>query len=85
MLRASAGQWFTLPMAVSEDLAKKVRACQQSGVQTIVTRPEADRTYWEIDLTKPILFLLGNKGTGLSAELVDIADEVIRISSLPIP
>ncbi|MGF1578858.1 MAG: TrmH family RNA methyltransferase [Gemmataceae bacterium] len=83
VLRASAGQWFTLPMAVSEDLAEKVRACQQTGVQTIATRPEADRTYWEIDLTKPTLFLLGNEGAGLSAELVDIADEAIRIPLEP--
>ncbi len=83
VLRASAGEWFKLPMAVSDNLAETICESQQAGVQIIATLPEADRTYWELDLTKPTLFLLGNEGAGLSAELANLADEAIRIPLEP--
>ena len=79
VLRASAGQWFRLPMAVSLDLKVTVRACQQAGMQVVATLPNAPLTYWEIDWRHPTLILLGNEGAGLSPELAALADLQIRI------
>ncbi len=79
VLRASAGQWFRLPMAVSQDLTAAVRECQQAGMQVIATLPSAQLTYWEVDWRCPSLILLGNEGAGLSAELAALADLQVRI------
>ncbi len=79
VLRASAGQWFRLPMAVSPDLTVTVRECQQARMQVIATLPSAKLTYWEVDWRCPSLILLGNEGAGLSAELVALADLQVRI------
>ena len=73
VLRASAGQWFRLPMAVSPDLTAVVRECQQHLTQVVATVPSAKMTYWELDLRRPTLILLGNEGAGLSAELEALA------------
>jgi RNA methyltransferase, TrmH family len=39
VLRASAGQWFRLPMAVSDDLLAEVNRHQKQGVQVAATDP----------------------------------------------
>jgi TrmH family RNA methyltransferase len=79
VLRASAGQWFRLPMMVSTDLKATVRQCQQAGMQVVATLPTASLTYWQADWRHPSLILLGNEGAGLSAELAALADLQVKI------
>ncbi|MEB3338250.1 MAG: RNA methyltransferase [Leptolyngbyaceae bacterium] len=79
VLRASAGQWFRLAMTVSSDLKMSVQQCQQQGMQVVATLPDAPLTYWEADLKRPTLILLGNEGAGLSQELADLADIQVKI------
>ncbi len=83
VLRATAGQWFRLPMATSPDLAKTIVQCQQQGIQVVATQPLAARTYWEVDLRSPTLILFGNEGAGLSPEVADLADIAVRIPLSP--
>ncbi|BAZ32352.1 tRNA/rRNA methyltransferase SpoU [Cylindrospermum sp. NIES-4074] len=83
VLRASAGQWFRLEMAVSEDLKAIVQQSQQAGMQVVATLPNASLTYWQIDWRQPSLILLGNEGAGLSADLAAIADKQVKIPLSP--
>ncbi|MEH2032181.1 MAG: RNA methyltransferase [Nostoc sp.] len=83
VLRASAGQWFRLATAVTEDLKATVQQSQQAGMQVVATLPSATLTYWEVDWRKPSLILLGNEGAGLSADLAAIADRQVRIPLSP--
>jgi TrmH family RNA methyltransferase len=79
VLRASAGQWFRLPLGVSHDLRSLVASYQQQGVQVIATTSYTDKSYWDVDLRHPTLLLLGNEGAGLSDELLDLADLRVKI------
>lgn len=79
VLRASAGQWFRLPMAVSPDLSTVVQECKTTGIQVIATTPQASLNYWEVDWQSPSLILLGNEGAGLSKELLALADVQVTI------
>jgi RNA methyltransferase, TrmH family len=83
VLRATAGQWFRLPMAITPDLKATVQQAKQAGMQAIATLPSATLTYWEVDWRKPSLILLGNEGAGLSAELAAMADLRVRIPLSP--
>ncbi|MFM7364425.1 MAG: TrmH family RNA methyltransferase [Cuspidothrix sp.] len=83
VLRASAGQWFRVHKAVSEDLKATVKQCQQAGMQVVATLPSADLTYWQVDWRKPSLILLGNEGAGLSADLAALADIQVKIPLSP--
>ena len=74
VLRASAGQWFRLPMQVSKDLKATVTEAKLAGMQVVATLPSAHLTYWQINWQKPSLILLGNEGAGLSTELAKMAD-----------
>ncbi len=79
VIRASAGQWFRLPMAVSEDLKATVQLAKNAGMQIAATLPSATLTYWEVDWCKPSLILLGNEGAGLSREIAAMADVTVNI------
>ncbi|MDJ0581597.1 RNA methyltransferase [Crocosphaera sp.] len=79
VLRASAGAWFQVPMFVSSDLKSVVEKYKNNGVNIVATLPNATQTYWDLQLTKPTLILLGNEGSGLSDSLVSLADELVSI------
>ena len=79
VLRASAGAWFQLPMAVSTDLSTQVSHCQNQGMQILATMPDASLSYWEVDLQVPTLIVLGNEGAGLSEDLTNLANLQVRI------
>lgn len=83
VLRASAGQWFRLPMAVSPDLKTIVQTAKEAQMQVVATSPSATLTYWQVDWSKPSLILLGNEGAGLSAELKNLADLQVKIPLSP--
>jgi TrmH family RNA methyltransferase len=83
VLRASAGQWFRLATAVSDDLRATVQQSQEAGMQVVATLPTANLTYWEVDWQKPSLILLGNEGAGLSADLAAMADKQVKIPLSP--
>jgi TrmH family RNA methyltransferase len=79
VLRASAGQWFRLPIAASPDLKTEILRYKSQGMQIVATQPDAALTYWEIDLRVPTLILLGNEGAGLSDHLAQLADQQVKI------
>lgn len=79
VLRASAGEWFRLPVTVTDNLISTIRQQQQQKIQVIATVPQASKTYWEIDFSRPSLILLGNEAAGLTAELIALADEQVTI------
>ncbi|GAB4150727.1 MAG: RNA methyltransferase [Cyanobacteria bacterium J069] len=79
VLRATAGQWFRLPMGVTDDLTPVVQAFRSTGGQVIATLPDASQTCWQTDFTQPTLILLGNEGAGLSPALAALADTSVSI------
>ncbi len=79
VLRASAGEWFKLPIAVTENLPAIIEDFRDRKGQVIATVPGATMTYWEIDFNRPTLLLLGNEGAGLSDRLIDLADIKVNI------
>ena len=81
VLRASVGEWFRVPIATQQNIAEVVTQHQQNGVQVIATTSKTEKSYWDIDFTRPSLILLGNEGAGLSDELITLAsvDEWSRI------
>ena len=83
VLRASAGQWFRLPMTVSSDLKDVVYQYRAQGIQVVATIPNATMSYWELNLQPPTLIMLGNEAAGLRADLAALADQQVKIPLMP--
>ncbi|MGL5510758.1 MAG: TrmH family RNA methyltransferase, partial [Microcoleaceae cyanobacterium] len=49
------------------------------GIQIFATVPTAQLSYWQVDMKKPTILLLGNEGGGLSQELINLADQQVQI------
>lgn len=82
VLRASAGQWFRLPICVS-DLGQQLSQWRQQGVQIVGTRAQADIRYWDLDLRPPTVILLGNEGAGLSSAALEQVTHQVYIPQAP--
>ncbi len=79
VVRGSAGEWFNLHKVISENLKDEVLKLQSQGLQVLATVPNSNINYWEIDLRKPTLIVLGNEGSGISQDLIDLADYSVKI------
>ncbi|ELR98037.1 RNA methyltransferase [Gloeocapsa sp. PCC 73106] len=82
VLRASTGAWFKLSMGMTSSLSSLIKNYQQQGTQIIATLPQAEKTYWDLDLTIPSIILIGNEGAGLSTELASLADQRVKIPQI---
>ena len=81
-LRASAGSAFRVPV-VAEKSAAAFAALAERKITVFAAVPASSDTdaipCSRADLTGPAAFLIGNEGSGLSAELLDRADQRIAI------
>lgn len=77
VLRSTAGQWFRSPPIVT-DLPLFLKQQAASSVQILAACVEG-KSFWESDLTRPTLFLLGNEGGGLSSEIRALATGKISV------
>ena len=77
VLRSAAGQWFRSP-PVTVDLPSFLEYQSSLSVQILAASAEG-RSYWDIDLTRPTIFLLGNEGNGLSPGVRALASGTISI------
>ncbi|MEM7769926.1 MAG: RNA methyltransferase [Cyanobacteria bacterium P01_A01_bin.37] len=83
VLRASAGQWFRLPMMTSSALEEDLKRAQDAGIQIVATSANSPLAYWNIDLTIPTIIVAGNEGAGLSESIVALSDKQVCIPISP--
>lgn len=82
VLRATAGQWFRLPMQTIPSLAS-LDSLATLDVQLVATVPTAPLDHWDLDLRQPTVFLMGNEGAGLSEQAMDLATHRVKIPLAP--
>jgi TrmH family RNA methyltransferase len=76
VLRAGQGAHFLLNIVEEADLEAFLRGfCGQSLALT----PHAGQTIYDIDMKPLTAFLIGNEGAGLSAQLLQAADQQVAI------
>jgi RNA methyltransferase, TrmH family len=78
-IRASMGSILRLPIVHIGNIVSFMKTCKQKGYQTVATVLTGDRTYFDIDLKKPTVVILGQEGAGLPQEVTSNIDLQIRI------
>ena len=66
VLRAAQGAHFSLNISEQVDLSTVLRQLSMPGVATVV---DDATSLYELDLNRPVAWLLGNEGAGLSPDL----------------
>lgn len=82
-IRASMGSILRLPVVRLNDGTAFVRTCKERGMQTVATVLSGERSCFDVDLTKPTVFVLGQEGSGLPHAIVADIDLRIHIPMAP--
>jgi len=77
VVRASKGTVFSVPVA-SDTTAATIAWAQRHGIRMVVTTPETEVRYTDVDLTGPVAIVVGAEKHGVSQALLD-AGERVRI------
>ncbi|MCT9934293.1 RNA methyltransferase [Planotetraspora sp. A-T 1434] len=78
-VRASAGSLFHLPVVTGTPVAQAVRQAREAGLTILAADGAGTRTLDDVDLGRPTAWLFGNEAWGLPPELLELADEVVRV------
>lgn len=79
VLRGGMGAHFVLPMVENADL---VKAASEFRGTVVATSLQAEKSLFELDLSGPVAFVIGNEGAGVSAGLLEMAG---TLAAIPMP
>jgi RNA methyltransferase, TrmH family len=77
-VRASAGSVFREPL-VRVALGESIALLKQRRVRVVASSSHKGKPVQEVDLTGPLVLLVGNEGAGLPPEVLMHADDLARI------
>jgi TrmH family RNA methyltransferase len=78
-LRGSMGSALRIPIEAAQDASRAVAEARQRGCRIVTAVPRAGRSAFEVDYMGPTAIVIGGEGQGLSASLLDAADERVTI------
>ncbi|MBK9108944.1 MAG: 23S rRNA (guanosine(2251)-2'-O)-methyltransferase RlmB [Saprospiraceae bacterium] len=78
-IKASSGALLSIPVCREKNLHHSIRQLQASGVVIICASEKAATSIRNIDLKKPLAFVFGAEGSGISEDILALADEVACI------
>lgn len=79
VVRAATGSLFRMPVVFMDSNSELVEFTRAAGKKLTATCLDAQRCYYEEDLTHDIALIIGNEGNGISQELIESSDIRIRI------
>ncbi len=79
VLRASAGSAFRIPVVENVDLLQFIPQLKSKNINVVATHLNTDNLPYEINLTESTALIVGNEGNGISEEIAQAADILIKI------
>lgn len=79
IVRAAAGSLFRMPVFAAGSAEQAVSILKAAGKTILATGFDTKFCYYDVNMEKNIGLIIGNEGNGISAELMDMAHQVIRI------
>lgn len=76
-----AGRWvdmynFNKGNQVTQDCLLKLKS---KGYKIVATSPHTEKTINDIDLSQPLAFVFGTERRGISDEVIELSDELVKI------
>jgi len=79
VVRSTMGSLYRMPFAYADDLCEAVAQARDGGTDVYAAYLSGSVCYTEADYTKGCAFLIGNEGSGLTAEAARAATACVRI------
>ena len=78
-IKTSAGALFHLPICRTDNLKNTLIYLKESGLQLVVATEKAEKSYHDIDYTSPTIIIVGAEDKGVSKQVYDIVNELVKI------
>ena len=78
-VRSTMGSLYRVPFLIVDDLEDTISILKNNGIMVYAAHLKAEKSYDQLDYTKPTAFLIGNEGNGLSDQISGCADQYIII------
>ncbi len=78
-VKTSAGAVFNIPIAKVTHMKDAVYYLQASGVEVVAATEKSPKTLYDLDLKKPLAFVMGSEDKGISPALLKITDHLAKI------
>lgn len=78
-IRATMGSVYRVPFVYEDDLRETVKRLRGCGIRSYAAHLGGEKNYDELSFREGAAFLIGNEGNGLSDELLELADDYLRI------
>lgn len=78
-LRGAMGSTFRIPVADAGDREDLPGRARRAGCTVLATAPRGGRSMYDLDLTLPLLILIGAEGAGVESKAFEAADVVVSI------
>lgn len=78
VIRSTMGAIFRINVLEVENLAKELEKAKDKGFKVITTSLQTNKSIYDIDYKKSIV-VIGNEANGVSQEVREISDEMVKI------
>lgn len=79
VVRSTMGTIFRVPFAYVDNLEMIIEQLKEQGVRVYAAHLKGEKYYYQADYRQASAFLIGNEGNGLSKNISEKADELIKI------
>ena len=77
--KVASGAAETIPLVVVTNLARTLKDLQAKGVWAVGTTGEAEKTIYDVDLTGPLVMVMGSEGTGMRKLVTSQCDFLAKL------
>jgi 23S rRNA (guanosine2251-2'-O)-methyltransferase len=78
-IKTSAGALYKVPVCRYHSIKESITFLKNSGLKIFAATEKANSDYTDADMTQPLALILGSEESGISDELIEMADELIQI------
>jgi 23S rRNA (guanosine2251-2'-O)-methyltransferase len=78
-IKTSAGALHTFPICRERSLVKTTEFLRESGLKVLCADEKHAKKLSEVNLSGPVVLIIGSEDKGISRELLSLADETVGI------
>ena len=79
VIRSTMGSIFRVPVIYTDDILSDIDKLKNKGVKCVAAHLRGNKSYRDIDYPKKAAVFIGNEGKGLSDEISEKADILVKI------
>lgn len=78
-IKSSSGALLRIPICKEFNLYKSLLFLKKNGLQLIAATEKSYTTFYEVDFSVPIVFLIGNEQSGIDSSYLSITDRQVKL------